>query len=217
MIKFGWVIVGSGGHGREVAAIVGDYFLETNDCILGFVDDDPGLTGKFVKDLPVLGPIDWIASANTPLKVAMGIGSSKARESVVRRIKHLRPDTLFPVIKHPGAIVGPRVTIGEGTLLQAGCILTCDIEVGPFAVLNVGVSLSHDSRVGPFATLAPGSRLAGGASVGFCSEIGMGTHIIQNRKIGDGAQTGALAAVISDFPEGITAVGVPARQVRSRY
>ena len=211
-----WIVIGGGGHGREVAAIIQDFLLKPGDRLLGFLDDNPYRVGTQLAGLPILGPGEWLASFGGPLKVALGLGASKAREAMVQRIRSFNVDVQFPLIQHPDALIGPRVTIGEGVLIQAGCVLTCDVEVGPFAVLNVGVSLSHDAKVGPFATLAPGSRLAGGATVGFCAEVGMGTHVIQLRHIGDQTQTGALAAVVRDLPDGITAVGVPARALQKR-
>jgi sugar O-acyltransferase (sialic acid O-acetyltransferase NeuD family) len=215
-MKANWVVVGSGGHGREVAAIIQDFLLESGEEVLGFLDDNPALFGSTIAGLPVLGGTEWIAHAGIPLKVAMGLGASQVRFTAVQRIKGLGAEVEFPVVMHPAVHVGPRVILGEGVLIQAGCILTCDVEVGSFAVLNVGVSLSHDSKVGPFTTLAPGSRLAGGAMVGFCAEVGMGTHVIQNRQIGDRTQTGALAAVVRDLPHDVTAVGVPARSLPNR-
>jgi sugar O-acyltransferase (sialic acid O-acetyltransferase NeuD family) len=212
-MKADWVVIGCGGHGREVAALIQNFLLTPGEQLLGFLDDNITLQGKTLAGLPVLGPVGWISQVGRPMKVAMGLGVSKARNSAVQRIKNFGVDIQFPVLIHPTALIGPRVAIGDGVLIQAGCILTCDIEVGPFAVLNVGVSLSHDSKVGPFATLAPGSRLAGGATVGFCTEVGMGTHIIQNHHVGDRTQTGALAAVVRDLPDDITAVGVPARSL----
>ncbi len=205
------MVLGSGGHGREVAALVQECLLLPGERLLGFLDDDPALSGSHQAWLPILGPTSWIWDSGTAVKVAVGLGSSLAREAAVRRIKTEAPETEFPVLRHPAALIGPRVILGEGALVQAGCILTCDVQVGAFAVLNVGVSLSHDAVVGDFATLAPGSRLAGGATVGRGAEIGMGTHVIQLRHIGEQAQTGALAAVVRDLPSGVTAVGVPAR------
>lgn len=210
-MKADWVVLGSGGHGREVAALVQEFLLQPGERLLGFLDDNPARVGSQQAGLPVLGPTSWIWESGLQVKVAMGLGASLAREAAVLRIKTEAPETCFPVLRHPSAMVGPRVTLGEGVLVQAGCILTCDIQVGDFSVLNVGVSLSHDAVVCDFATLAPGSRLAGGATVGRCAEVGMGTHVIQLRHVGEKTQTGALAAVIRDLPPGVTAVGVPAR------
>jgi len=209
-----WVVVGSGGHGREVAALIQEFLLDPGEHLLGFLDDNPALAGTLKAGLPILGPTCWIWESARPLKVALGLGVSQVREAAVARIKAEAPNIEFPVLCHPSALIGPRVCLGEGTLIQAGCILTCDIQVGAFSILNVGVSLSHDSVVEDFATLAPGVRLAGGAKLGRCTEIGMGTHVIQLRQVGDRTQTGALAAVTRDLPSEITAVGVPARPIQ---
>ncbi len=45
--------------------------------------------------------------------------------------------------------------------------------------------------------------------------IGAGARILGRLTIGDGAQIGANAVVISDIPAGATAVGIPARVIRA--
>jgi len=211
MSNFDWVVVGCGGHGKEVAALVETFLLTGDTRILGWLDDNEAKWDSTVAGLQVLGGLDWIARHGQPLNVAVAIGSCTHREMIVNRIKGLGAEVQFPVLRHPGANIGPRVTLGEGALIQAGCILTCDIEVGPFAVLNIGVTLSHDAKVGPFSSLHPGVRLAGGASVGHGAELGMGTHVIPLGHVGDRARTGALAAVVRDIAPQTTSVGVPAR------
>jgi serine O-acetyltransferase len=44
--------------------------------------------------------------------------------------------------------------------------------------------------------------------------IGAGARVLGGIKIGDGAVIGANAVVISDLPDGATAVGIPARITR---
>jgi acetyltransferase EpsM len=44
----------------------------------------------------------------------------------------------------------------------------------------------------------------------------MGTHVIQRRSIGSWTVIGAGAAVVHDIPANVTAVGVPARVIKTR-
>ena len=46
--------------------------------------------------------------------------------------------------------------------------------------------------------------------------VGVGARILGAVKIGKGARIGANAVVLTDLPEGATAVGIPARIVRQR-
>lgn len=202
-----WVVIGAGGHGREVAHVL----LAMGQRVIGFLDDDPEKQGLTYGNLKVLGTLACLEHVSRRPCIAMGIGSSLGRRATVARIKAMPGQWRFPPIIHPAAIIGERVAVEEGALIQAGCLLTCDVQVGAFAVLNVGVSLSHDTCVGEFATLAPGARLAGAVTVGECAEIGMGTQIIQLKNLGAHCRTGAGAVVIRDVPPGTTVVGVPAR------
>ncbi len=59
--------------------------------------------------------------------------------------------------------------------------------------------------------ICPGAHLAGEVQVGACSWIGIGASVIQQIRIGADVTVGAVAAVVCDLPDGVTAVGVPAR------
>ena len=208
-----WVVVGCGGHGREVADIL--IFLGEN--ILGFLDDDPTLIGSAVGGIPVLGGLEWLKHTQAPISIGLGIGAGLIRKQIVQHIKSLDRDIDFPPIIHPRATLGSRINIGEGTLIQAGCILTCDITVGAFAVLNLSVTLSHDVMVGDYATIAPGTHLTGGVICGTETELGAGTLAIPRCSIGSGAITGAGAVVIHSITPGDKVVGVPASSLNNTH
>lgn len=206
-----WLIIGCGGHGREVA----DVLKAKGEKLLGFLDDNPSLTGTHIGDLLVLGGLDWITGKNEQISIGLGIGDGKTRKKIVDKIKTLNKNINFPPIIHPTAIIGSRVKIGEGTLIQAGCILTCDIKIGAFALLNTGVGISHDVKIDDFASLAPKCQFTGATTCGAFAEIGTGTLVIPRRNIGENATLGAGAVVIRDIPAGSTAVGVPAQEKKT--
>lgn len=117
-----------------------------------------------------------------------------------------------PVVVHVSAKGDfERISIGEGTVVCAGCILTVDIVVGRHVHLNLGCTVGHDCRVGDFATFAPGVHLSGNVTVGRRAYVGSGAVVRQGISIGEDAVIGMGAVVTKDVPAGVTAMGVPAR------
>lgn len=207
-----WLIVGCGGHGREVA----DVLKARGERLLGFLDDNSDLKGTYIGGHVVLGGLDWLISTNIHASIGLGIGNGKTRKQIVDKIKNLTNTVDFPTIIHPNTSIGSRVEIGEGTLIQAGCTLTCDIKIGAFVLLNTGVGLSHDVKIGDFASIAPKCQFTGATTCGAYAEIGTGTLVIPKCNIGENATLGAGAVVIRDIPAGMTAVGVPAQPKKNR-
>ena len=208
------VVYGAGGHGREVAAVIGALRAAgTGWELMGFLSDDLNDADRLVAGAAVLGGEAWL-DQNPGIAVAIGIGSPAARRDVVRRIE--TRNVAFPSLVHPSAVVLERARIGPGVLVSAGAVVSVDVEVGPFSVVNVLASVSHDCQLGAFATLAPRVALAGNTVVGEGADIGVGAVSIPSAKIGRWSIIGAGAVVLGEVPEHCTAVGVPARIIRHR-
>ena len=103
---------------------------------------------------------------------------------------------------HPGAEIGRRFFIDHGS----GAVIGETAEIGDDVTLYHGVTLGGTS-------LDPGKRhptLEDGVIVG------SGAQILGPVTIGAGARIGANAVVLKDVPEGVTMVGIPARQALPR-
>jgi len=88
-------------------------------------------------------------------------------------------------------------------------------SIGKGAILNTSCSVDHDAQLSDAVHVCPGARLAGEVKVGARSWIGIGASVIQQVRIGSDVTVGAGAAVVRDLPNGVTAVGVPARVLSS--
>jgi sugar O-acyltransferase (sialic acid O-acetyltransferase NeuD family) len=204
------VIVGAGGHGQVVAdmiaagASVGDDVL----TLAGFLDDDPGLVGAEVGGVPVLSNLGSIGRVAADAFV-VAIGSNPARARIGQ---HLQSTGLRLVsIQHPHSSVSRTVTIGDGTMVSAGAVVVTGSRIGRAVILNTGCTVDHHSQIGDYAHIAPGVHLGGEVAIGERTLVGIGAVVLPRCRVGAGCTIGAGAVVIGDVPDGVTAVGVPAR------
>lgn len=208
-------IFGAGGHGRDTLEV----FLACNRErastweLAGFLSEVESEHGRTVGDLPVLGGWEWLET-HRDVQVVCAIGDPAARRRITERAEGL--GAVFATVVHPTAVMPERVLLGRGVIVSAGVLATNDIRIGDHAILNLGVTLAHDVRIGGLCTLAPGVHVSGRVQIGEGCEIGTGAAILPRITIGRWAVVGAGAAVTRDLPANITAVGVPARVVKSR-
>lgn len=203
------VIVGRGGFGREAYAWYRDAVPDA--AVVGFIEDDAASVGVLIGDVPVVGPVEWLAD-NPVDDVVMGVGAPAGRRALTERVRATGHDVATVV--HPTAVVGSRVSIGTGSILCPGVVVTTDVDIGEGALLNLNVTIGHDCRIGSWTVLAPGVDVAGNVTLGPGCDVGIGASIIQRVTVGAGTVVGASAAVVRDLPSHVTAVGVPARPIK---
>jgi sugar O-acyltransferase (sialic acid O-acetyltransferase NeuD family) len=200
------VIVGAGGMGREAAVWIADALPDAR--VLGFLDANPGLRGSVVAGLPVLGDDTWL-EGRTDVEVVAGLGSPAHRAALIDHLDDI--GIALATVIHPSATIGPRATIGDGSLVCPGVLLTCDVHLGRASIVNYGAMVGHDGVLGDAVFIAPGVHLAGNVRVGAQADIGIGASVIPGVQVGARAIVGAGAVVIRDVAPDTTVVGVPAR------
>lgn len=210
------VIVGAGGLGREVALLLTQLNAAGASWdVRGFYDDQRPAPACLA-GLPYLGTCADLTATPEPLAVAVAIGSSHGRAAVVGRLTSAR--LRFPALVHPLVELAShqRIALGEGCIIQPGCVLTCDITLGRFVLLGPGCTIGHDAVLDDFCSLMPQASVGGAAHLGTGSYLGAHTTVIQGITIGENAVLGAGAVAVRAIAAGITAVGVPARPIGHR-
>ncbi len=205
-------IVGAGGSGREVAWLAGAALPRAS---LTFVVDRPEFLSAPVDGIQVRLLHDLPAGTGRPFVVA--IGEPGARRAVADScVAHgLRPVTLV----HPGVDRTGRNSIGDGSVVCAGAVLTTGVTLGRHVHVNVQASISHDCVVGDFVTVSPGVHVSGHVRIGAGAFLGTGACVVngsasQPLVIGEGSVVAAGACVTRDVEPGAVVAGVPA--VRKR-
>lgn len=211
------VILGAGGFAREVLDVVDAINQAAPDSwqVEGFVSERQSDWGQILHGTPVVGGLEWFTKARcAQVEVVCGIGNPAVRKRLIGRCHDLgvRSATLV----HPRATLTRWVTLGAGTIVTAGVVLTNDIQVGAHVHLNLNVTVGHDAVLGDFCTVAPGVNVSGNVTVGEGCDLGTGAAIIQKLTIGAWSVVGAGAVVNKDLPANCTAVGVPAKVIKTR-
>lgn len=198
----GVVIVGAGGHGREL-------FDATRASlrVRGFVDDSTDSAERVARlGVPLLGDLTWLEE--NPGRYALGIGTSHVRRELAARLDTAGCSAMGVV--HPGATIGPDVRLGHAVVIYDRCTVTTNVEIGQHAHLNVGCAVQHDSVIGEFVQLSPGVFINGDCVIGDDVFLGTGAIVTRGFTVGAGARVGAGAVVLSDVAPGETVVGTPA-------
>jgi sugar O-acyltransferase (sialic acid O-acetyltransferase NeuD family) len=214
MTKRPIVIIGAGRFGAETLELGRQIERASGDIeIVGFLDD--GSKEKEVLGCPVFGGMESakkLLEDMPAIEAVVAIGDTRSKQEVVGRYESLGMS--FANLIHPQAIVPESVEIGSGCIITAGCILTVDIKIGDHVILNLGSTIGHDAVIGQFSTLNPQVAVNGRDVIGEGVYIGTGAKLIHEIRIGDWSVIGAGAVVVSDIPENVLAVGIPAKPIK---
>lgn len=207
------IIWGIGGQAREVAQLIAD--IEAHQpgtwSLQGFVVDDKAVT-KNPHPLPgpLLGDMDWWL-ARPEVWGIVAVGDPAIRRQITQRLQQANAQLRFATLVHPLAWVATGSSLGPGTVVYAQSCISTQVQVGQHASINLACTLSHDTVLGDFVSLGPGVHLSGGVHIADDCELGAGVTVIPNVHIAPRVTVGAGAVVTRGLPEGVTAVGVPAK------
>lgn len=206
--------LGAGGHARVVLEAL---LARGGSHVVGLLDPRPELAGTRVLGVPVLGGDELLARLHSEgihhAFVGIGsVGDAGARRRVFESLERAGFDLVAAI--HPSAVVSPSVQMGRGPIILAGSVINAGARLGDDVIVNTGAIVEHDCVLEDHVHVATGARLSGAVHVGEGAHVGTGASIRQGVRVGRGSIVGVGAAVVSDVPEGVVVVGVPARFLR---
>lgn len=190
------IIVGAGGMGREVLAVLKNInTVMPTWNILGFADDGKQ-AGEEVNGIKVLGGVEYLNTITLKTACCIAISLPKIRKQLKEKITN--NNVFFPTIIHPSVVISDKefVSIGEGCLLLINTVFTTNISIGDFVIVNAGAIINHDAVINSFSTIMPGVNISTGAKVGEGCYIGTGSKISKPETIlaGESLKAGTIIA-----------------------
>lgn len=209
------ILVGSGGCMRELLFQIEELNKEVPSWnILGFVDEyfdaNDENVKRILKKCPYLGKDEVLLNATEEMNVVVCVGEPYLRKKIAIKLRK-NPMLKFPNIILSHTAIAEDATMGEGSIISRGAMVSTGAVLGDFVFLNIDASVCHESILGDFVTLSPKAGLAGNVTIGKESEIGMGAMVIQGITVGERTIVGAGAVVVKDVESDVTVVGVPAK------
>jgi sugar O-acyltransferase (sialic acid O-acetyltransferase NeuD family) len=209
------VIIGAGGLGREVAQYIKDINqISPTYELIGFIDSDIKKKGVEYYGVPVLGDFDILHSffkSNEKVYGFCAVAKPSIKSRLVLQMKENNIENIN--IIHPMAYVSPEVRIGKGVLISPYCVITTNITIGNYVHINPQCGIGHDSTIGNYSTLYWNVNVSGNVKIEENVEIGSKAFIKQGLIIQENSILGAGAVVVHSVKEGITVVGVPAKEI----
>jgi sugar O-acyltransferase (sialic acid O-acetyltransferase NeuD family) len=202
------VIVSAGKFGREICAFVRQAIEGGRDWrIKGFLDSRADQLQRFAHPVPILSSVEDYDPAENDLFLC-AIGSSEDRQRYTEAI--LRKGGRFATLVHPTAVLGDRISLGEGVIIAPYAVLTSHIVLGDSVYVGPHSLLSHDNEIGNWCQISGHCAIGGCVTMGESVFLGIGSIIMPDLKIGSNAFIGIGSVVIRNVGEGRKVFGNPA-------
>lgn len=203
------IIIGAGTYGQVYAE-----YLKEDYEIIGFLDIDQTMFGKYILNIEILGDTDILQAMDKSIKVFVPIGKASTRIRLLKQVQEWGFDT--PNFIHKTVNIDSSVLIsGSAVYILQGTIIM------PHTKISKGVMISSGSIISHHTTIEEGVFISFGVNVGASlvlkekAYLGIGCTIMTGvKEVGKNALIGAGSVVIRDVPDNAVVVGNPAKELR---
>jgi len=183
---------------------------DSNNEIIGFIDDDVKKQNKKLYEIPVFSS-SQINACGFKKKLYVFIAIAK---HIIRKKKTSWAEDnqlVLITVKHPNSFVSPSAVIGKGCHIKSGAVIDSNTIIEEGCIIDNNTTIAHDNHVGKFCHLAPGVVLGSNINIGDNSIIGIGSSISTNITIGKNNIISVGSAVTINTPPNSILEGTPAK------
>ena len=202
------LIAGAGGHAREILLV-----LERNgfEGDITFYDDTSKTPPPLLYDKwPLIHtPSEAQNYFSADPAFIIGVGNPVHRKAFAEKLSQLggKPESIISA----DAVIGKHNCIlKRGLNVMVHVFISNDTIIGEGCLINAGCLIHHNTKVGDYCELGPGAVLLGGSCTGDMCMIGARAVIMPGIKLGNNVIVAAGSIVRQDVPDGCMVAGVPA-------
>jgi sugar O-acyltransferase (sialic acid O-acetyltransferase NeuD family) len=210
------VLYGSGGMALEVVQLIEDINdIEPTWNILGYIDDyrgDQGENNPVVSGYRILGTNNVIKDIDQSAYWVIAVSSPGAKREIVASLAQY--NLKYATLIHPTAKISKNVTIGEGTMISYGCIVSVNAVLESHIYLNMRTVIGHDTVIKSFTTCLIDCIVAGDVLINEGVLLGSNCVIKEKKKIGKNSKISMGAAVFFDVDDNVAVMNRPPKSMR---
>lgn len=202
----------AGGFGKEIMDVARRNNAVTNSwSAIKFIDD--GLDQSTRYGAEVLRFDQLSKSSNfAESEFLIANGEPIVRKNILEKLTTARAN--LAKLVDVSCLVAESAVLHQGVIVTPLCSISSDVVLSENSCVNTMSIIGHDVRIGKNSVISSMVNLGGACIVGDNSYIGMGALIKEGVKVGSNTIVGMGSVVYSDIPDGVIALGNPARVAR---
>ncbi len=210
------VIYGSGGMALEVVQLIEDMNeIEPTWNILGYIDDfrgDQKENNPIINGYKILGTNKIVKDFDQSVYWVIAVSSPKARREIHDSLEEY--NLKYATLIHPTAKVSKNVTVGEGTIVSFGCILSVNVVLGSQVYLNMRTIIGHDSIIMDYSTCLINCIVAGNVLINEGVLLGSNCVIKEKNTVGRNAKISMGSAVFFQVEDDVVVMNSPPKSMK---
>jgi sugar O-acyltransferase (sialic acid O-acetyltransferase NeuD family) len=204
------IIIGAGTYGQVFAEYLKSYFN-----IIGFIDDNPDLNKTKIKNLEVLGDLNYLLkNIDKNIHLFVPIGNPIIRKQILDKVRNVGFKT--PNFLHNSCNIDNSVSLGfQGVYILQSVVVMPLCEIGNDVILSSGTVISHHTTISEGVFISFGVNVGASLFIDTCAFVGVGSTIITGvTRVGCKSLIGAGAVILKDVPDFAVIVGNPGRIIK---
>lgn len=202
----------AGGFGKEIMDVARRMNASSQRWMnIHFLDDYCDCASKYGANVYKLEHL-LSSSSLAQGEVVIASGEPAVRSKLAERLTAV--GVSLGVVVDVTTLVADSAVLDSGVVVSPLCSISSDARLKRNSSVNTMSIVGHDVEIGENSVISSMVNIGGASKIGANCYIGMGALIKESVMIGDNVIIGMGSVVYQDVPDGVIALGNPARPMR---